>query len=244
MQDKKFDQLMKDQFEDAEIAPSPGLWANIDQELSHKRKRVLPVYWMAAAISLITVGIGLFFYAGENNTPADRLVSRPVLAAVKPVIDDTLKTVPEQVIAPEAVTNVSVNPSKVKVVKNVAPVILTADKKDLTAMQPLVLNNRPDDTKLQIKQERVTLPKPAAITEEEIVLASTDELPLKDEVINENEEAAPKGIRNIGDLVNYVVDKVDKREEKVIQFKTEDDNSSLIAINIGMFKFNQRKTHK
>ena len=79
---------------------------------------------------------------------------------------------------------------------------------------------------------------------EEIVLASNNDPALvKDDVSNENVEAPNRGIRNMGDLVNYVVDKLDKREEKLLQFKTEDDNSSLVALNIGMFKFNQKK-HK
>ena len=51
-------------------------------------------------------------------------------------------------------------------------------------------------------------------------------------------------IRNVGDLINFVVEKVDKREQKFLQFKSDDDdNSSLVAINIGPFKLNARK-HK
>ena len=236
MQDKKFDQFIKDQFEAAEVVPSAGLWANIDTELSKKRKRAFPVYQVAAAISIITAG--LFFYIRGNETAVHKLAGKPIV--VKSIVIGDTTPVHAAAIAKTTVSRITFNPRK-----EVVPVITVTEKKDLTAMQPLALNNRPDDTKLKIKQDRVSLPKPAEAAGEQTVLASTNESPLlKDEVINENEEAAPKGIRNIGDLVNYVVDKVDKREEKVIQFKTEDDNSSLIAINIGMFKFNQRKTHK
>ena len=47
----------------------------------------------------------------------------------------------------------------------------------------------------------------------------------------------------MGDLINFVVDKVDKREDKLIRFDTDDDNSSLIGINIGMIRFSKKK-HK
>ena len=46
MQDKEFDKLFKDRFEDAEIEPSANLWANIEHELAPKKKRVFPIYWM------------------------------------------------------------------------------------------------------------------------------------------------------------------------------------------------------
>ena len=50
-----------------------------------------------------------------------------------------------------------------------------------------------------------------------------------------------KGIRNVGDLVNFVVDKVDKRDKKLLHFNTdEDDNSSLVGINIGFLKLNKK----
>ena len=62
-------------------------------------------------------------------------------------------------------------------------------------------------------------------------------------VMNENDMADKRGIRNMGDLINFVVDKVDKREDKLIRFDTDDDNSSLIGINIGMIKFSKKK-HK
>jgi hypothetical protein len=48
-------------------------------------------------------------------------------------------------------------------------------------------------------------------------------------------------IRNIGDLVNLVVEKIDKRDKKLIRFATDDDdNSSLVGINIGFIKLNKK----
>lgn len=107
-------------------------------------------------------------------------------------------------------------------------------EKNVNPMQPNEVIAR-----LTTKEASVEQPK------EVIVMASTD-VPLvtKDEVVNDNDERDRRGIRNVGDLINYVVEKVDKREEKFIQFKTDDDdNSSIIGINIGMIRFSNRK-HK
>ncbi|MNL29759.1 hypothetical protein D3C87_1514530 [compost metagenome] len=62
----------------------------------------------------------------------------------------------------------------------------------------------------------------------------------EDIVALKTEEPANKGIRNVGDLVNFVVNKIDRREKKLIQFDTDDDNSSIVALNIGFIKLNRK----
>jgi hypothetical protein len=66
---------------------------------------------------------------------------------------------------------------------------------------------------------------------------------MESDVISENDNISQrKGIRNVGDLVNFVVDKVDKREKKLVRFNTDDDdNSSIVGINIGFLKFNKKR---
>ena len=128
-------------------------------------------------------------------------------------------------------------------------------KKDLQVMQPFEqvahLNNKPAVIKQEVIVNKkdvvpvdIKLIKEKGIDKEGIMLASSDTpVVTPDEVANDNEQSEKKGIRNVGDLINYVVDKVDKREDKILKFKTDDDdNSSLIGINIGMIKFN--KKHK
>lgn len=128
-------------------------------------------------------------------------------------------------------------------------------KKDLQVMQPFEqvahLNNKPAAVKQNVIVNKkyvapveTRLVNEKGLAKEGTMIAST-ETPVitPDEVVNDNEQSEKKGIRNVGDLINYVVDKVDKREDKILKFKTDDDdNSSLIGINIGMIKFN--KKHK
>lgn len=272
MQDKELDDLFRDKFEEAEMTPSRDLWAAIESGLETKtKKRILPVYWIAAAVSITALTLGLLFTPIGEKPGVETLVLKSKTGEVKQEINtdsnglaEAHATVRATIEGKEALDKIGLKP-----VANKADVTLTArtkkvkdhnavyapeptlmpleddnSKKDLVAMQPSGLNAHPLNTAIGVKQEKLTLAKEAALPAEEVVLASNNELPVvKDEVSNENAEAPSRGIRNMGDLVNYVVDKLDKREEKVLQFKTEDDNSSLVALNIGMFKFNQKK-HK
>lgn len=116
-------------------------------------------------------------------------------------------------------------------------------KKVLLAMQPLNEITHLDNEALIVKQQMMGLPKSTVKPHEVMMMANlnySDEDGDRSGKDNEQPDAH-KGIRNVGDLVNYVVNKVDKRGEKFLQFKTEDDNSSLIAINIGILKFNKKK---
>lgn len=233
MQDKEFDQLFKDKFEDAEIEPSASLWGNIARELEPRKKRVLPVYWMAAAVAAITVSIGLLMPKQETirlqrlDIAANTAIASPVI----PLEEGSAKT--------DRLSDEKAYKSTPLVI---APRLTETDvKKDFVAMQPKMANIHPVNMEPEIVQPVIsqTVQEPV-IPETEVVIASAN-IPEESTAITENEPAGRRGIRNVGDIVNYVVDKVDKRENKFLKFNTdEDDNSSLVAINIGILKFNKR----
>lgn len=264
MQDKEFDELFKNRFEDAEVAPSSNLWNNIEEKLVVKRKRIFPVYWGAAAAVIAAVTVGLLFYEGEKPVNDVVAVQHPVIvnedkpAAVQDepeaiqnnVAAEQNNVVPGKQLAYQAVKTIRMNTAESKSVNNepdtkIIFAVSDAGKKDLLAMQPSPVISHPDYKELLLKQEVIKLPKATAKPVEEVMLASAD-VPASakdEEALNENKQES-KGIRNVGDLINYVVDKVDKREEKFIQFnRDDDDNSSSIALNIGMFRINPKK-HK
>ena len=70
--------------------------------------------------------------------------------------------------------------------------------------------------------------------EEKIVLASVEE---NKSVVLEVEKSPTNKIKNAGDLINLVVNTVDKSKNKFIRFKTNDEGSTLASINIGPFRF-------
>jgi len=228
MEDRDFDQLFKDQFEEAEVTPSANLWGNIEKELSPKKKVVLPGYWMAAAVVAIAVMVGLLMPKSEPirlQGSSDFVASNPKETAAP------AKVVEEVVVDAEPVKSTPLV---------IAPRLNENDvKKDFVAMQPIAKSTHPVNMEVQNTPAvvaQVTPEEPAT----EVMMARV-ESPQEIAVVTEVEQPEHKGIRNVGDLINIVVNKVDKRDKKLIQFNTdEDDNSSLIAINIGFLRFNKR----
>ncbi|RZL26918.1 MAG: hypothetical protein EOO96_22460 [Pedobacter sp.] len=236
MPDKEFDKLFRDQFADAEIEPSVNLWAGIEQQLAPKAKqRKLPILWMAAASVAVVVSAMFVFQKKEKIMlrGADNFaVTQPVTIATEQ--EETVTV--NQVVAQENKAVVR------KAVYNKPAETATKNNNEIfvAALQP---SNEIE--RLPIKQQEarpIEIAKvEAVVVDNPIVLASVD-LPknMEDNAISEV-GTERKGIRNVGDLVNYVVDKVDKRDKKIIKFNTDDDDSSIIGINIGFLKLNSRK---
>lgn len=243
MPDKEFDKLFRDKFNDAEIEPSVNLWANIEQQLAPKAKRTLPIYWMAAA-SIAVVITAMLVFQKEDKI---KLYAEHTTANVtEPAVQDVMATPEANVTATEVVAKVETSrlaaKQNIRIAANVG-----ATKNIEESLQP-----NTDLARLLIKQAD---PKPIdvlpireeAVVESPIVTAQLEpqQKAESNNIISETESSVErKGIRNVGDLVNYVVDKVDKRDKKFLKFNTDDDdNSSLIGINIGFVKLNSRK-HK
>lgn len=278
MQDKKFDELFKDRFEEAEIEPSMDLWNNIERELDPKRKRIFPVFWMVAASAMVGVLAVALIFNGQKRNKDGALIAvntKPVtLNSNTGKLNSAPVVVPVTRTTAPAVTVENSSPATVHAEGRYAAALSTkahvrnkelstksnlefhevnrTSKKDLNAMQPAERIARLDNQPAVVKMGLTDIPKAKVqetqtevpVQKDAIVVASNaTPLATADEVTNENDEAADrKGIRNVGDLINFVVDKVDKREEKFLKFKTDDDdNSSLIGINIGMLKFSKRK---
>lgn len=252
IQDKEFDQLLKSQFEEAEIEPSSDLWSAIETKLDvkSKRKQIFPVYRIAAAIAMMGLAVGLLFYPAEKKLlPSSAIIyQHPVVnrtenAKAANIIQQNNTVNPASVLSGTTRIINSKEAAAVKAISDTSKVLYSDSavhaKNALAAMQPLSEITHPDNKTIRVKQEKMRLPKPSP---EEIALANANSAPATaNEVTNENMQKENKRIRNVGDLVNLVVDKLDKREEKVIQFETDDDNSSLVALNIGIFKFNRKK---
>lgn len=233
MQDKDFDQLFKDRFEEAEIQPSSNLWSNIESELTPKKKRKFPVYWAAAAVVVIATTIGLLSQKTESLKLQGNAAETTAQIEKVPVVPSRLNTVAEEpVVEPESTPLILAPKVKLENLVRKNSQVAVQPNLEVKRQQVKVIDVVPEQ-----KKEMVTL-------EKEIMIAKIDPpvVPEQSNQIAETEVRERKGIRNVGDVINFVVDKLDKREKKIIQFKTDDDdNSSLIAVNIGILKFNSRK---
>ncbi len=239
--DKEFDNLFKDKFKDAEIEPSTNLWANIEKELAPKRKRTFPVYWMAAATIVVAFTAILVFQ--EKKVIKLHLDET---AKVKPTINDD--TVVKPIVAPQTVEQASPMVAKTATVNRAVEekVVTPKNKVIENKSQNIQVVMQPSNTNehLPIKQQDarpIDVIPVKVVPDNPIVIAQATSTEKIDQNVITESSNERKGIRNVGDLVNFVVEKVDKRDKKLVRFNTDDDdNSSIIGINIGFLKFNKK----
>jgi hypothetical protein len=259
MQDKEFDDLFWSKLDNFEIEPTAQVWTNIDATLEAKerKKSIFPVLRIAASVViLITAGI-LFILKKENVHPVrprkNQLVnSRAIPAAVKhdsevPVNTQVTKEAqPENAnqrnrfavvqhpakkteIPAEQTAPVTDNTAPVK--SNEQPVLAVVTQKPADIQQATVPGNETPLTVKQLNADEVNNIK-------QPVLAAA-QTPAVTKIYP---TVKRRGIRNMGDLVNLVVAKVDKRKDKVIEFTdTDDDESTITAVNMGPIKIKKEK---
>lgn len=247
IQDKDFDKLFKNAFEDAEVTPSKDLWSSIESKIEPKKKRIVPIYWLSAAAVLLVATVGVLVYQQQGITDPSKKLASNSIKIITPIVEeqqvkDSIKTIVPikkvETISPINIKSITVLASK-KV--NTEIKIETKQKAYMTA--PEMQKQETTIAKVEEpKQEIIKKKIEQAIlqTNSEIVIAANAATVKADEVVGENNQVENKGIRNVGDVVNLIVNKVDKRKEKFIQFRTDDDDSSLSSINIGPFKFGKK----
>ncbi|MFA6087805.1 MAG: hypothetical protein WC743_25830 [Mucilaginibacter sp.] len=250
MQDKEIDQLFRSEFEGFEIEPSPQVWGNIIDKLNaDRRKKAFFPYLSIAASVLVVIAVGLYFIpqvkvrtkkpvqiaaAKNNNEP------KVIIAPAVPVKENDLRKPSQGAIASVIKANKVHKGSKIrrdnatkpaevidKPIEQIAAVI----ERNNEILKPTV----PDiETPLSIKTQ-ITDDVPL-ITRPNVLIAQVPQA----KVI----AAAPakkRRISSLGDLINVVVSKVDKRKDKIIEFtNTDDDESTISGLNLGLIKIKKQ----
>lgn len=237
--DKDFDQLFKDKFKDAEVEPSADLWKNIAGQIQPKRKTGLPFLWIAAASILVVLTLTIWSSDDEKiqlvAANVEVNVDQP-RTQINEVIDND-KTEETQVRNVSAVNLPNDRKKEVRVSETAEKLI--PEKNNFIAVQPSASNDHLVIKKPEVERE-IVRGTPVVDTEIIYAQANTYQETAETEFVDES-TSSKKGIRNMGDLINYVVEKVDKRDKKLIKFDTDDDdNSSIIGLNIGFVKINKR----
>lgn len=251
MPDNDFDNLFRDKFMNAEVEPSANLWANIEGQLATKRKRKFPLMWVAAASVAVVASVMMFTQSGEKIYLQS---STTDVAAVQPVVEQPVSTVTttNADTTPAAATptgnRVASRNLATREVPAEAVAQLVDDQKNIIAsVQPSTSNEHLPIKRAEVKTLDVTntanvvpVVNTASDNSNGTMMANLGNL-ADDDAPEQAVETNKKGIRNMGDLINYVVEKVDKREKKLIKFNTDDDdNSSIIGLNIGFVKLNKK----
>ena len=248
IQDKDFDQLFKDRFDNAEITPSRDLWSNIESEIEPKKKRIIPIYWLTAAAVLLIATVGILVYQQQDTTPkqyANHVSPKTNPVTVEHIGRDAVRSTDEP-----AKNVVSTQVAKIKpvttLVKSEVKEVVKPLEKQKTIFAPETQKQETMIAKVEEpkKDIRTKIEEAVFQTKQESVLASNVNEVVADEVIDNNYATDRKGIRNVGDVVNLIVNTMDKRKDKVIQFRTDDDDSSISVVNIGPFRIGKKNRNK
>ncbi|WP_214071297.1 hypothetical protein [Mucilaginibacter sp. dw_454] len=256
MQDKDFDKIFNSKFEDFEVEPSPMVWDNIADELDNKKgKRSWMPYLSIAALLAVICTAGLLLLQKEttgehhhsyaNSTRHDTVKSLTQTAA--PVVKQ-----PEPVVVDRSATDRVASNSNHQH-KNVSPVThiteqVTAKKEDavnnvqapkanpqLIAQVTAPINDPVKPIMPDVQLAPKTIDIAATPVERPAVMASAGN--------QENEPVKKRGIHNLGGLINVLVAKVDKRQDKLIEFSDDADDdaeTSVTGVNIGPLKIKKQ----
>jgi hypothetical protein len=250
MLDKDIDQLFKSSLEDFEVTPSVKSWDKISASLEQKPKiKKYPIFWMVAASVLIVASLGITLF--NQNTDVIKLHGNQTkdLAALEqpvtlnPTPADALDLTLNNVLANRKFISPKTSNPLEKVENNLQPDATTS-----TAINVFNTNEQ-EEIKLvavkPIREKTVT----ERILETESLNNQTNKINKENSLTAQNitdENLQGNGnpldrklkIKSIGDLVNFVVAKVDKREEKIIKVsKTSESDIEITGINLGLIKY-------
>lgn len=249
MQDKEFDRLFNSKLENFEIEPSSMVWDNIADELHGKKgKRNIVPYLSIAASIIILVSVGLLFFNQTEETFVKPVKRGKVVAKT---FDDTTKSTvvkaPETTKAPtDEVAAVS------KDMVFIAPKVVVDDPvnqaitkiNDQVKTDPIVINQPALAITVPIQRESVMI-VPDKETSLAVITADKHQIEtITTEATSTEIMETPvkkRGIHSLGGLIGALVAKVDKREDKLIEFTERDENGSTITgLNLGLIKIKRK----
>lgn len=245
MQDKEIDHLFRSKLDNYELEPPARLWGGIASRMD-KKKRTLTAWLSIAASLLILLSAGLYFVVQvKDNTkkPVQMAAvknNKPAKTIIAPVVETPAVAQPkaERLIAMNTI--VKSRKQKVKTVKVVNEQRVT---ETLTAQpQPhlaQVFQKPADQVRFVVPDATVPFNEKVEIPED--VSFKSNTLAAHQEAANNAIAAAPAKkhrIHNLGDLINVIVSKVDKRKDKLIEFSSDkdEDESTLSGLNLGFIK--------
>lgn len=245
MLDKDFDAVFKSSFEGYEVTPANDSWTKISKKINGKTKqKKFPVFWMAAASIVIVLGIGIGLYtkpieviklrpSGENEMMADlakeqstplNVYEAPIAKAIKkPDFKPVRRKMPSK-------ESISITVEQSALVKKPMTTDLTSVE-NVKSVRPKLVAEQ-----LLAQEEIMDLKKAGAVSLNE------DSNPFFSNISTADPVASKKlKISSVGDLVNFVVAKVDKREDKIITMsRTAESDNEITGINLGLIKFSKK----
>lgn len=230
-----FDTILKDKLKDVSVAPSPQVWENISAGLEQKQQKKRVIYpWLGLAASVMLVSLGAWWFFPMNQAQISTVKGLNVQQM------PTRSTNPELIAQENLPKKEVTHSSKPLVVHKVAQL-----QQDLT-LPPISVNTvepKPSVAVLQPVQQEVAVLNEAPSIEPAKIRNTPTETTLTSAEPGATKHAK-KRIRTLSDLVNFVVAKVDDREEKVLETSSNEAILSITSLNVGPLKFKKTNTEK
>ncbi|WP_345948465.1 hypothetical protein ABDD95_16615 [Mucilaginibacter sp. PAMB04274] len=255
MQDNELDDLFRTKLGNLEVEPSARVWGNISAELGTPQKRSLAPVWSIAASILVVLGIGSLFLL---NKPAKVAQNQVAVNRNKPLVKTIEREVKLKMRLPEALQTSTYEQPAIQNVMQVTGVKHRISSGNQLSNKRIEPANEPANDQPTVQP----VPVLAAVPAQTIPNAVVPEMALSNK-LDENDAAALKpitqpavepamahqpekrrkrGISTLGGLINAVVAKVDKREDKLIEFtETDDDQANVTGLNLGIIKIKKEK---
>ena len=232
--EKTFDKVFKDKLGEVSVAPSPQVWENISASLEqkqHKKRVISPWLGVAASVLLVSLGAWWFFPMNQAQVGAVKVMNVQAMPTRTTEVQLTAQeNLPKKELA---------HISKPLVVNKVAQL-----QQDL-ALPPSSVNTvdpKPSATIIQPEQQQVAVLNESP--SQPVTILKTPQETALNSAQPSAKKHAKKRIRSLSDLVNFVVAKVDNREEKILETSTDEAILSLTALNVGPLKFKKNNTEK
>ncbi|MFD2147933.1 hypothetical protein [Mucilaginibacter antarcticus] len=256
MQDKDFDKLLNQKFADFEVEPSTTTWDNIAAELDGKKAKPSGLPWIRIAAAVLIVATAGMLFLKKDVQITDKN-SKLVANRIKP--DASIKQETKEIAQAEvikqakptiAITKISASKHQqsktVSIAKTIISVAVTpadiVDHDPLINSEPILANvSNPASAKTVAILPDVKLTPRILDTDNEESIRQAAVTSAEKQVI---EPIKKRGIRNLGGLINAVVARLDKRDDKFIEFSDGDDGddnaTEVTGVNLGLLKIKKQ----
>lgn len=258
--DKNLDKLFQQHFEDIQIEPSKQVWDEISKTLDRKKtkEKSSPILWMAAASIVLLLSTTLWFMKAPEQElkPSSPLVVNespeepPVYEseAVEP-IQKSRQNIVKLINAQSIIT---VSDSKDNYTEHLTPISVESPKVEQKPTEVEIVNTNiivSNTTKRPVIEQPKQIVKVPALysgDQSSLDLSRPDLTSLAENNDRSSDDdydfnARNRKVKGVGGLVNFVISKVDKREDKLIEFKESDEGTEISGINLGVLKIKSKK---
>lgn len=251
--DKELDKLFRQRFDEFEVEPSDAVWGKISDQLNDQKvgKKSYSSLWMAAAGIILVLSAALWLF---------RPVEVIKLQGVAQIKEESNQAAPAHEPAKEIINIAPDSDSDPKLAAAVADTKAPEKNTDMPNVQIKVQ----EDIQPQLAKEVVTIavnkdkapliqeskPKPVIpqadsfdkVVEGDVYAQSLVKSDITEQIQAETTvSTGQRKVKGIGGLVNFIIAKVDHREDKIIEFKDGDEGTELAGLNLGLVKFRSRK---